>query len=265
MKTKIAIAAMALTFLVSCEEVMEDFKLESANPEVVIEANVSSFDSTAVVSIKKTAEFLNPDTIPIVKNALVTLSFADTMLFLTEKEPGQYVANFAFPEETEYRLHIEADGKEYNAVSFMPQVVSWDSISVKKSDYNDFIPLENDSASLYSILAYFTDPAYKKNYYRFMAGKNDSSYNSIDVLDDELISGSSSSGSVMDFFESGDTVWYELQSIDKANYQYYLTLNAALMNNGMFSAPDNPVTNIEGANLGHFCAYSKAHLYVVIP
>lgn len=262
---KIATIIAVLTILVGCEVVMDDFELSSSEPKVVIEANVSSFNDSAIVSITKTADFLNSSVIPTISGAEVTVSFADTLLILSEIEPGKYVATYEFPEETEYFLNIKAEGKEYKASSYMPKVVEWDSITVTKSSYNDLMPSTNDTSFLYTIFACLTDPAETVNYYRFNAGKNDSSYNSIDVIGDELFSGKTTRGNIMDYFCSGDSVWFDLQSIDKANYKYYATMSAALMNNGMFSAPDNPVSNIEGVELGHFSAYSMSRIKAYIP
>ena len=67
--------------------------------------------------------------------------------------------------------------------------------------------------------------------------------------------------------EKGDTVFVELQSMDKANYTYMYGLASGAGGGGdpFAPTPANPVTNIEGNGIGFFGTYTTDTLSIILP
>jgi hypothetical protein len=68
-------------------------------------------------------------------------------------------------------------------------------------------------------------------------------------------------------FSTGDTVWVDLLSIDKASYDYFNTLNNILTSDRSPTslAPANPNTNLTNGALGYFAAYSISSRMIILP
>ena len=266
MKKSLSILFVSLVAMFSsCTEVMEDFDLTTAEPKIVVDASVSP--QKAQVILSKTTSYLNPNNVPYISGASIYLSFNDTQLALNEDSAGYYSATMNFPEETTYELNVMIGKENIRATSYMPKVTLWDSVMVQKSEFADWIPagLMDSTKTLYDVLGYMTDIKSVVNYYKVDIWHADTLL-SRSVTDDGYFDGQAIQlVTLMGAYSSTDTLRLYLSSIDKAAYEFYNTLALSNSSSGMFSAPDNPKSNLEGDALGRFYAYSVDSLYVTFP
>ena len=266
MKKSLSILFVSLVAMFSsCTEVMEDFDLTTAEPKIVVDASVSP--QKAQVILSKTTSYLNPNNVPYISGASIYLSFNDTQLALNEDSAGYYSATMDFPAETTYDLKVMIGDENIHATSYMPKIVKWDSVMVQKSEFSDWIPAEmmDSTQKLYDILGYMTDTKSVLNYYKVDIWHADTLL-SRSVTDDGYFDGQSIQlVTLMGAYSSTDTLRLYLSSIDKAAYEFYNTLALSNSSSGMFSAPDNPISNLEGDALGRFYAYTIDSMYVTFP
>ncbi len=240
-------------FFVSCTEVMDDFEVGSAEAKIVVEGTLS--ENHAQVILSKTTAYLNPTNIPYLSGAQVTISYGDTIVSLHEDSVGFYSIQQHFEAMQMYELAVLVDDKLITAKSYMPPCVKWDSVVVRLSEYNEFLKTDT-LGRLYEIQGYITDPQGTANYYRTERFKNDTIVGT-DVTDDGYFNGQSIPLiTSMGLFKDTDKVKIYLKNIDKQAYEFYQTLAMSNSSSGMFSAPDNPKSNLQGDALGRFYAYS---------
>jgi hypothetical protein len=205
----------------------------------------------------------NPSFFPPVSNALVVLSDdlgdQDT---LKEGNPGIYRSSLIFrgtPGRT-YTLKVETEGQEFDGSSRMPQKVSMDSLFA--------VPRRSSSNEPgYDIYLLFKDPPEPGNYYRVNVRVSNPqvAMDSIDgrryrLYSDKLTNGNEALYRVRArrTIVPGDTITVDLLSLDKATYDYYLTLNNILTSDRSPTSlsPANPNTNLSNGSLGYFAAYA---------
>src|SRR5687767_11704749 len=128
---KILVSAIALTVLfTSCEKEIV-VSLNTTDPEIVIDGNITNEPGPYTVKISRTVNFPEPNSFPPVGSALVVISdnsgVTDT---LTEASPGLYRTSIltGVPGRT-YNLEVVAEGKSYYAASTMPQPVNLGSLA----------------------------------------------------------------------------------------------------------------------------------------
>lgn len=260
---KIIPFALAAALFTSCEKEI-DIDLNSADPQLVIEAAITDMPGPHYVKLSRTANFSDPNTFDAVSGALVIIAdntgVTDTLL---EVSPGYYetVQLTGQPGNT-YQLRIENDGKNYFATATMPQEVPLDSLRF------NIVMLPNVGAS-FACVPVFTDPATSGNSYRFIQtinGVTDPAYN---LFNDNLNNGLVNQRPVFspeNPLETGDTVKLEMRCLDASAYLYYYTL-ASIAGNGPGGAttPSNPPNNITGDfALGHFAVYTTQHITAVV-
>ncbi len=261
MKKIFAILFFTLLFT-SCEEVIY-VPLNSADPAIVIEGQVTNYPGPYQVRITTTTDFYDPSTVPPVNNATVYVE--DDLghsWYFTEQRPGYY-NNDQFTGEPgrTYSLNVKVKDRFYHATSYMPPPVSIDSL-----DQGYFAGTRFADAGYYIIL-YFTDPPDTTNYYRIRLYKGDQAGTVIYVLDDQLMDGNPVNlllfGSA---YEAGDTAVVELQSIDEKVYRFLLTLSNvnASSPSGPEYTPANPETNLSGEALGYFGAVSLSRDTIIL-
>jgi hypothetical protein len=116
---------------------------------------------------------------------------------------------------------------------------------------------------------YLRDPAGKENYYRlkfFVNEKPIDDHGEISLYSDKLFDGMVVGlGQRSIVFNDTDTIIIELQSIDKAIYNYFLTLESIAGNEMQQTAsPANPISNFSNGALGYFSAYSFVQRKVIV-
>lgn len=248
---------LLLITLTNCTKVI-DIDLNSANPQVVIEGEVSDQPETYWVKVSRTGNYLGRETTPKISGAIVTITDNNQTYTLQESPdaPGLYETNaFVGQPGTTYFLKVVVEGKEYTSQSTMPsELLDYD---LRQTAYFTG-DVSKDPG--YYLKLFTTDPRNEDNYYQWRFVINDTVYNKADditVASDEWIQ------EQVDGFETPytlrvkDKVKFSMSAITKETYDFYSALGDLLFNDGgMFNPPPaNPKGNIKGA-IGLFSVYS---------
>ncbi len=258
MKKIILLFVIASAILVSsCQKVIE-LDLNSEDPKIVIEANISDQPGPYTVRISKTVNFSETNVFPAVNGATVIISDnVGNTETLVETSPGVYqtTTTQGVPGRT-YFLNVAAENKTYTAQSTMPTLVTLDSLLLE----------QNAFFGSYLIIPLFLDPAGKGNYYRCLQTINSVRVTESFLYNDDFSDGLINGQPILNFTDSivtGDTVSVELQCIDKPVYLYFFSMLQTTT--GQTGAPANPVSNISNNALGYFNAHTSRRKEVVIP
>jgi hypothetical protein len=252
--------------LASCEKVIV-IDLNSKEPQIVIEGNISNQPGPYKVILTQTANYDESNNFPAVSGAMVTIrDDSGNSELLAETSSGTYTTStIQGTPGRSYTLKVTANGAEYQATSIMPAPVSIDALSV--------VTEKNSKGNDKTIYVGFTDPAGIANYYRFIKIINGIAQTSIFVEDDLLQDGNTinhpllSHGQDETSIKTGDNVTIVLQTIDKKVYDYFRTL-LQLSSGGLINqstSPANPLTNISNNTLGYYNACSVTSKTIIIP
>lgn len=248
----------------SCEKVIE-IDLADAKEVIVIEGQITNTSLPFMVKISRTAPYFDSLPNKPVAGAKVSIKGEKSKAKIFEEvSPGLYLYDkvAAYPEQ-QYTLTVVADGVTYTARSFMNQSVSISDLSVSYFDGLGFLE------SGYRINTYIRDPEEVENYYRikyFVNGKASTSMKGISLYSDMLFNGKGIGlGQRSMVFKETDTVTVELQSIDKAAYDYFSTLES-ISGFDFFQtvSPANPISNFNNGALGYFSAYTLDRRTILI-
>ncbi|MGA1977999.1 MAG: DUF4249 domain-containing protein [Bacteroidales bacterium] len=258
--------------LTSCQKVIS-LDLNSASPQLVVEANVLDLPGPYFVKLTKTVNFTDITEIPAVTDAVVTISDSSgTRDTLAEMPEGIYqTSTISGIPGHEYKLTINTGGQVYESVSSMPYPVGFASLYVK-SETEAQNPFRGNTGQNINYVVYYqiNDPAQYKNFYRFVIFHNNRNINSRRVFSDQynngkIIEDQLTLRDTVDF-NPGDTIRIELQNIDEGTYDFYRTLREGTSGMSFLSAsPSNPISNVSNNALGYFSAYSVNEGMVVIP
>jgi hypothetical protein len=229
-----------------------------------VEGNISNTPGPYTVKLSTSVNYDETNSFPAVQNAVVKISddhgHAET---LAETSPGQYQTSaLNGTVGTTYTLYIKTtDNKEFTASSTMPAVVPLDDVKIQRSTFKSS---EEDTLEA---IVYFTDPKGLGNNYRFMQYINGVASKAINLTNDKYFDGNSTNFSLFrkdkEYIKKGDSVSVEMRSIDKANYDYFNSLQT-IIDRPDNPAPANPVSSITGGALGYFCAYSVSQKSVIV-
>lgn len=248
----------------SCEKVI-DFDLSDSKEVIVIEASITSNRGPFTVLISKTSPYFGVKKNNLVSGAMVSIR-ADkgNPKYFTEASPGVYKLEktIALPGFW-YVIDVEYEGVHYTARSFLNDIVPIMDLTVSYFDGFGFFE------SGYKINCFIRDPADKENYYRIKYAVNGNRLNDsgeISLYNDKLFGGKVVGlGQRTLVFSKDDTLTVELQSIDKAAYEYFSTLESI---SGdileQTASPANPISNFNNGALGYFSAYSFDRKTLVI-
>lgn len=245
---------LVICLFASCEKEI-DLDLDKAGSQIVIEGNISDQSGPYRVRITKTVGFSDPNSFPPVSGAIVTISDNEgTIDNLTETSSGIYETSIISGKSgNTYTLSVNVEGKEYSAVSTMPEKVSLDAIQF--DEFNE--PGETDT---YSIVPLFIDPEEFGNNYRFFFKANGIADKSFQVTNDNIGNGGLNQQPFFSDdlkFYKGDNVEVTMLCIDLDTYNYYYTLSQIEESGpGGGATPSNPPNNIIGGALGIFSAYT---------
>ncbi len=293
--TSIVCFAVTVLTLTSCEKEVK-INLKTGEPSLVVEGQIENGSVPFVMLTKSIGYFANIDLNTLqnsfVHNAKVTVS--DGIRTVTLKEytidtggTGNtfsfYTVNFAdssFKGEIEkiYRLHIEVDGKEYDAYTKIPNPTQIDSVKTVQPD-PPFNTEKNPTAR--QIRIYFKEPDSAGNYVKYFTKRNSEMYypglNS--VYSDEVINGiyfettlslgaprfSQLSRDSIAVGYPGDTVTLKWCAIDKATYNFWSTYEYSLSTLGNpFSTPIQVKSNISNKALGIWAGYGCVYKTLVL-
>ncbi|MBC8319801.1 MAG: DUF4249 domain-containing protein [Bacteroidetes bacterium] len=248
--------------LVSCEKVI-DLDLNTAEPRLVIEGNITSNPGPYLVSLSTSGDYYTTHGINPVSGANIIISnelgHADTLF---EFKPGIYHTSTLTGETNRtYTIVVDYNGKEYSGSETLPHKVYIDSLSYEKMEFTGPGGGGGEDKPRYSIYCTFLDPIETVDYYRFdilvngipMGGFRSYYY----LASDQLFNGHIVQYPIR-WVESqpGDTVTISLHTIGFNTWEYFRTLNDALSGGGMGSTPYNPITNLSNNALGYFGAYA---------
>jgi len=249
-------AILTITVLLSSCEKEISIDLNSSDPQIVIEGNITDAPAPYFVKITKTVNFSEGNNYPPVSNALVIISdntgIADT---LTETTAGLYKTNILYgqPAKT-YYLSVTAEDKNYYAVSAMPKKTNLDTLH-----FTPFGGLSGGNS--YAAIPIFADPISYGNNYRFLLTVNGVLAKSYIVLNDNVNNGLINQRPIFDHvskIKKGDSVTVEMRCIDLNTYTYFYTLSKIAGGGPSGSTtPSNPPNNITGNKaLGYFSAHT---------
>ncbi|MBK7104824.1 MAG: DUF4249 domain-containing protein [Ignavibacteriae bacterium] len=271
--TKSGFAKMLIIFLfmilfISCEEVIE-LDLNSADPAIVIEANLTNSLDKNFVYITESTDFYNPGNYKLISGAEITITENNSANYiLNEISPGKYFnQNLLAAPENQYRIDVNYNNKNFTAISSSPNPITIDSISYVLESR----PFNKDKKFL-ELHVHFQDNPNQNDFARFIVYKNNEKLNGIFLYDDRL-----TNGNYIDFFFfnfddeefiADDLITVELQTIDEKTHTYFKTLRNARANarSGPFgsSAPANPETNWNNNALGYFSAFIVSEKSIVL-
>ncbi|HET6559859.1 MAG TPA: DUF4249 domain-containing protein [Prolixibacteraceae bacterium] len=263
-KTYIACILLMLFASTSCEEVM-DVELKDFKEVIVIEALMASGESPFTVKISKTTPYFNAPSGNPVSGAIVSVKTdKGNVKFFTESKPGLYELHktHALPGFW-YTMEVEYEGVKYTARSYMHEMVQIGDLGFTYFDGFGIF----DSG--YKVNTFIRDPVGIENYYRlkyFVNGKVHTGLGNFSLYSDQLFDGKAIGlGQRSVVFKKTDTLTIELQSIDKATYDYFSTLESISGLDVLQSvSPSNPISNFDNGALGYFSAYTTDSKTVVI-
>ena len=261
---KIISVLIGILFLHSCEKVI-DFDLTDSEKAIVIEAILASGKSPFTVTISKTTPYFETNAGDPVSGAKVSLRTENgTPRYCKETSAGTYsLERSTKPTNTWYIVDVVYNGITYTAKAYLNDPVPISDLSFSYFDGLGVL----DSG--YKVHCYIHDPQDKENYYRikyYVNGKIADDDGEITLYSDELFNGKEIGlGQRSKTFGLTDTLTIELQSIDKAAYDYFSTLENITSEDWLQSAsPANPISNFNNGALGYFSAYSFDRKKVVI-
>jgi hypothetical protein len=231
--------------------------LAGSKPSIVIEANITNSKEPFTVLVSKTSPFFGESSSELVSGAKVSAGVGNgKQRYFTELAPGIYKLERILAEPNNwYTVYIEYEGVTYSARSYLNDVVPIVDFSVSYFDGFGFF----DSG--YKVNCFIRDPAGIENYYRikfYVNGKLSEGKGEINLYSDKLFDGKLI-GLVQHsaVFNETDIVTVEIQSIDKATYDYFSTLeNISGIEVIQSASPANPISNFNNGALGYFSAYS---------
>ena len=267
--------------LSSCTKVI-NIDLNSANPDIVVDAEVTDSATSYTVNLTQTVNFSDNNVFPAVDGAIVIISDnAGNSNILTEtvQGSGNYVtSNLRGVDGRTYYLSILSKGQKYTATSTMPYGVPLDSVIADTGStqhhgggFGGGGYGGGSTAPSVTVRAVFTDPKGIVNYYRLIEYVNNvPNYNTIAIVSDQGQDGSQISENVVrrdTSIHTGDTVKVILESIDANVYEYYRTLKQVTkaQTGIQTTVPGNPTTNLTNNALGFFSAYAVRSKYVIAP
>lgn len=273
LKVLTGISLIAITVLASCQKVIS-LDLNSASPQLVVEANITDRPGPYYVILSRTVNFENITSIPGVTGATVEISDSSgNSETLTDLGGGKYKTSFIQGTYGQsYKLTIKTDGQVYESYSTMPNVVTALKLSITREveDRPSFGGSSDSQTPRYQMNYEVYDPEQYTNYYRFVAYHKNREITSRRVFDDQFSNGKIIAGEFglrdsIDF-KPGDTITVELQNIDKGAYDFFRTLRNGAAGLAFLSAsPSNPISNISNNGLGYFSACSINSGYSIIP
>lgn len=262
-KTIIALFGLVL-LLASCEDIIE-VDLDSTPPKMVIEGTITDQESQVGIKLSTTSDYFKPGDNPAVSDAHVTITDEHGhTTACVETAPGFFLSDpFQVIENTSYTLEVQTGEEYYEAVCTMPQKVDIDSISYESAPI--YMEFEEHAVQ---VSCYFQDPEGRDNYYRLKAyvkGDEVSGEKSKVVFNDDFVDGNLITLPWdLEGFLPLDTVIMELQTLDRATYDYYRTLFPILEGGMGASNPANPESNLSNDALGYFGALTISRDTIVI-
>ncbi len=248
-----------------------DLDLNSSDPQIVVEGGISN-NKTAQISITESVNFDAENNFPTVENAVVEIEDASgNYELLTETAPGVYEGSKVLGTiGNSYTLTVTSGTKILSSTVQIQNLVEMDSIKIITTTgggggFGGGPGGGSGSNESYDVEVYYQDPPNVPNYYRFEEYIN-SEFQAYYVFRDRLTDGSSLTRSLSRSdrkLNPGDTLTIEIQNIDESVYEYLNSFGNLAGGPVNSTTPANPYSNIDGAVLGYFSAYSSERKTVI--
>ncbi|MBI5858866.1 MAG: DUF4249 domain-containing protein [Sphingobacteriales bacterium] len=282
-----------LILITSCEKAV-DFKLDIVEPKLVVEASIENGQAPLVYLSKSLNYFSKIDQGILagsfvhnaevyVSNGMLTHKLKEYSIplgggynfYYYSNDPSSPSTAFNGQLNKQYSLRIVLDGKEYDAVTTIPDITRRiDSLFWKPA------PPGNAPEKVALMVRAFDQPGFG-DYIRYFTKRNSEPFFAglISVYDDQVIDGSSYEVQVergvdrnadhpdgYSFFDKGDTVTLKVCNIDKPTFDFWRTMEYTYSSVGNpFSSPTKVIGNISNGALGYFGGYASQYRTIIIP
>lgn len=277
----------------SCEKAV-NFKLDDVTPKLVVEASIENGQNPVVYLSKSLNYFSKIDQSILaasfvhsaevyISNGTLTHKLKEFSVpvgggynfFYYTNDPANPLTAFAGQLNKQYSLRIVSEGKEYTAVTTIPNITRRiDSLFWKPA------PPGNPPEKVALMVRAYDQPGFG-DYIRYFTKRNNEPFYAglISVYDDQIIDGSEYEVQVekgvdrnqdhpegYSFFDRGDTVTLKVSNIDKATFDFWRTMEYTYSSVGNpFSSPTKVTGNISGGALGYFGGYASQYKTLIIP
>jgi len=263
---KIIFLIISATFFAfaSCEKKI-DLELNDAEQQIVVEGVLKDSPGNNYILLSYTSAVYTDQIFDKISDAAVSVTDKDGNVYTFSEDPnvpGKYWnPTFEVLPLNDYSLIVIIGSDTITSTCHSFAKPGIDSMIYYPSPFS----FESNPDSIPNMVEYFsTDNASEVNHYRLRIWIN--SVEQRDYLyigNDDFINGVSYNAP---FFGadaySGDTVFMELITLDKANYTYLYTMQSNASNS---TAPANPTSNLVGDAIGYFGAFTTDTMTLVIP
>lgn len=289
-RTSLVALVVALSFA-ACEKDI-DFKLDTTEPKLVVEATIENGKAPMVMLTKSvgyfsriSAELLTQNFVHgaevYVSNGSLTHKLKEYTVPVTAGvsvcyysiDSSSLATAFLGELDQAYSLRIVAEGQEYTAQTTIPNIT-------KRIDSLWSKPAPDGDSTKAVVMVRATDPPGFGDYIRYFTSANGGPFypplNS--SFDDLFVDGTTYELQVApgvdrnledreeNFFNRGDTVTFKLSNIDKATYDFWRTMEFSYASVGNpFSTPTKVMSNISNGALGYFGGYASQYRTLIIP
>ena len=263
----VQLAALLLLLTTSCTKII-DIDLNTTDPRLVIEGEITDQMNGCIVKLSQTTNFSSPNVYAPVRGAVITIDVGLKTVLLKEIEAGLYVTQEINGQSGKtYTLTVNQAGKTYLATSTMPNAVDLYGAEISESPFGNRPGADEKN---YEFLPLFDDPAHEKNYYRFIfESKGMVDNNFLYAFSDNLTNGITNPIPLPqseDFdLAPGDTVTMEMRCLDKKVYEYFYSLGQLSGDGNGAATPANPLSNFNSNALGYFGAFTIRKIKAVVP
>ena len=271
---------LLLLVITACTERI-DIKLDETYTRLVVNGKILTDSTHQEITLSKTADYFYNQPVPMVVNAIVSVSDGENQYLFRETEPGisgVYRSETAFPGRIgkTYTLNVEleqsiSDHSTFTGNSFLPSVTKLDSIGY------EYHPEYGEKGG-YLLTVYAMEPGDETNFYMFNWYKNgvlmNDSLDNLSISDDQFINGNYIDGAAVTYVSNasswehltaGDTVMIRMSAITKEYYNFLFEIQLSQFNIPLFSGPPaNVSSNINNGGVGFFTAYSSSFASVII-
>ncbi len=249
-----------ITLLFSCKKEIK-VDLNDANPKMVIVANFDATDQYVNVRVSKSGSYFTPYSEELINNAIVTIYGPNNTPFIIPTA-GNGIYESAYSEVqigATYRITVSVDGELFEATSkLMPTLIGTNIYA------NPFVAGEVGGPN-YIISYFYQDYPGVGNYSKVIKtvnGIRKDKFGEFSINSDALTDGNEVALTDIGFFEVGDTVSYEIQSINEKTFDYYTQLQSGTSSSA--AAQGNPVYVWSNDALGYFSVFTKSTLTIVL-
>lgn len=250
-----------LLIFANCEKVIE-IPIEDEESQIVVEAVTKSLEGESYVLLSKTIGFYDEATsVEKLSGASVQIVGQDGAVFIFDEDPdvpGRYGhPTFKALPNYSYDLTVIYNDVVLTANSNSLTVPQIDSLFV----YQNIDGTDTNNVLLYTV----TDNPIEKNYYRFVLWVNGEKENAIFIETDDLGNGETYTSPFFGVsYNSNDSIYGELWSMNKDNYAYFSALYTNLNQSPFSATPSDLPSNIEGGK-GYFGVFMVDTVSIIIP